>query len=348
MSEAASVGKIYKAIIECKRRVGAIAKKGKAPERAGGYDYRRFDDVANAVSPLLDEFGIIVSPRVTKCEHKVDGSKRFTYVEVEFEWIAEDGSRIVSGTVGEAFDVADKSSTKAQTVAYRTVLCQVLNISFDDMKDPEADDNGEWLNANNTVKRILSDLRAADSLDTLRGIVRHIAKDGGLTVDQIKLTAPECLAAAKRLGMSVEQVGELDAYLIRAINKSNGTAEPPRAEVVKLTSAEIGSQLEAAGMDIPRREAAIVVFLRSFRLAHIDDGEVQGLLKRYFPETTDDGDIAGFLVQAIHFSGGPDELNSQSEVLHTARQQSRIGKEVYEEISRYCQYRKSELEGDQK
>ena len=55
-----------------KREVGAIDKNGTVKEY-GSYDYRKFDDVLNAVAPLLNKYGVLVSGEVIEKQERQDG-----------------------------------------------------------------------------------------------------------------------------------------------------------------------------------------------------------------------------------------------------------------------------------
>jgi len=131
---------VYRAIAAV---AGAIASKGIAKSNRNnqqGYNFRGIDDVYNALAPILSEAGLVVLPRVlnrleTERETKSGGALFNVVVEVEFDFVAaEDGSRHVVKTFGEAMDSADKATNKAMSAAYKYAAMQAFCI-------PTAGDN---------------------------------------------------------------------------------------------------------------------------------------------------------------------------------------------------------------
>jgi hypothetical protein len=131
---------VYRAISAV---AGAIAKEGIAKNKKNtqqGFMFRGIDDVYNALAPILSEFGLVVLPRVlnrieTEREAKSGGALFNVVVEVEFDFVAaEDGSRHVVKTFGEAMDSADKATNKAMSAAYKYAAMQAFCI-------PTAGDN---------------------------------------------------------------------------------------------------------------------------------------------------------------------------------------------------------------
>jgi hypothetical protein len=131
---------IYRAIAAV---AGAIAKQGIAKSNRNsqqGYNFRGIDDVYNALAPILSDAGLVVLPRVlnrieTERETKSGGALFNVVVEVEFDFVAaEDGSRHIVKTFGEAMDSADKATNKAMSAAYKYAAMQAFCI-------PTAGDN---------------------------------------------------------------------------------------------------------------------------------------------------------------------------------------------------------------
>jgi hypothetical protein len=125
---------VYRAISAV---AGAIAKEGIAKNKKNtqqGFMFRGIDDVYNALAPILSEFGLVVLPRVlqrieTERETKSGGALFNVVVEVEFDFVAaEDGSRHVVKTFGEAMDSADKATNKAMSAAYKYAAMQAFCI----------------------------------------------------------------------------------------------------------------------------------------------------------------------------------------------------------------------------
>lgn len=142
MSEATPA--VYRAIAAV---AGAMAKEGIAKDRRNsqqGYNFRGIDDVYNALAPVLSEFGLVILPRVlkrieTERETKSGGALFNVVVEVEFDFVAaEDGSRHVIKTFGEAMDSADKATNKAMSAAYKYAAMQAFCIPTSGDNDADA------------------------------------------------------------------------------------------------------------------------------------------------------------------------------------------------------------------
>lgn len=133
---------IYSAMLDVMEQVQAVGKTGR--NSAQGYNFRGIDEVVNAVGPALRKCSVIVVPRVLSMHHRdftTDKGKiqHEAIVEVEYSFIAEDGSRIVCSAPGEASDFSDKATTQAMSVAYRTALIQALCLPTD---SPDPDESG--------------------------------------------------------------------------------------------------------------------------------------------------------------------------------------------------------------
>jgi hypothetical protein len=135
---------VYRAIAAV---AGAMAKEGIAKDKRNsqqGYNFRGIDDVYNALAPVLSEFGLVILPRVlqrieTERETKSGGALFNVVVEVEFDFVAaEDGSRHVVKTFGEAMDSADKATNKAMSAAYKYAAMQAFCIPTSGDNDPDA------------------------------------------------------------------------------------------------------------------------------------------------------------------------------------------------------------------
>lgn len=143
MSEATTPA-VYRAIASV---AGAIAKEGIAKDKRNsqqGYNFRGIDDVYNALAPILSQFGLVILPRVlkrieTEREARSGGALFNVVVEVEFDFVAaEDGSRHVVKTFGEAMDSADKATNKAMSAAYKYAAMQAFCIPTSGDNDADA------------------------------------------------------------------------------------------------------------------------------------------------------------------------------------------------------------------
>lgn len=134
--------KIYQAIVNVMGELGAIGKEKKNQQQ--GFMYRGVDDVMNALQPLLKKHGVFIVPEVlehTREERstKSGGTLIYSIMKIRHHFFAEDGSEVVSTTVGEGMDSADKSSNKAMAIAFKYACFQVFCIPTEEMADPDGE-----------------------------------------------------------------------------------------------------------------------------------------------------------------------------------------------------------------
>lgn len=125
----------------------ALAKTGiaKSGRNSGqGYDFRGIDQVYAALAPLLAEHGLCILPRMVAREvverASTKGGALFNVtVEAEFDFVAaEDGSRHLVRTFGEAMDSADKATNKAMSAAYKYAALMTFAIPTEGDNDADA------------------------------------------------------------------------------------------------------------------------------------------------------------------------------------------------------------------
>lgn len=138
----ATAPKIFTAINEVMRKVGAIGKAKRNQQQ--GFAYRGVDDVMNALAPILQEEGIFIVPRVLS--HKREerqtrngGALLYSICECEFTFYATDGSCVKAVTIGEGMDSSDKATNKAMSIAFKYACFQVFCIPTEEMRDPDAE-----------------------------------------------------------------------------------------------------------------------------------------------------------------------------------------------------------------
>jgi hypothetical protein len=138
------MAKVYQAISAV---MADLASEGIGKNRRNvqqGYQFRGIDDVYNALSSTLARHGLLMLPRILSrtCEERTtrNGSALF-YVTVaaEFDLVcAEDGSKHVIRTYGEAMDSADKATNKAMSAAYKYAAMQAFCIPTEGDNDADA------------------------------------------------------------------------------------------------------------------------------------------------------------------------------------------------------------------
>lgn len=124
-------GQIYMQLAKVMAEVGAVGKTRKNPQQ--GYTFRGIDDVMAHVQDLLAKHCVVCVPRVVERERemmttKSGGSMASVRLLVDHTFFAEDGSKVVCTTLGEAMDSGDKASNKAMSAALKYALTETLMI----------------------------------------------------------------------------------------------------------------------------------------------------------------------------------------------------------------------------
>jgi hypothetical protein len=136
---------VYQAINAVQRELAATGIGKESENKFDGYKFRGIDAVYNALSPLLAKHGLCVLPRMLKrelVERVAKGGNALFYVtvEAEFDFVsAEDGSKHVVKTFGEAMDRGDKATNKAMSAAYKYAAFQAFAIPTEGEHDSELD-----------------------------------------------------------------------------------------------------------------------------------------------------------------------------------------------------------------
>lgn len=137
------MAQIHEAICAAMSRTGAITKDKKNAQQ--GFKYRGVDDVMNALQPIFSEFLIFCTPKVldVKREERVTKSgsaMTYTVVTVEYVFYAADGSSVSCVVCGEGMDSADKSTSKAMSIAFKYACFQLLCIPTEETApDPDSE-----------------------------------------------------------------------------------------------------------------------------------------------------------------------------------------------------------------
>lgn len=135
------MAQIHEAICAAMGRTGAIGKDKKNQQQ--GFKYRGVDDVMNALQPIFTEFCIFCAPKVLDVRReerttKNGGAMTYTVVTVEYTFYAADGSSVSCVVCGEGMDSADKSTSKAMSIAFKYACFQLLCIPTEETApDPD-------------------------------------------------------------------------------------------------------------------------------------------------------------------------------------------------------------------
>lgn len=135
-------GKIYEAIANVMKDVGAVGKDAK--NNFDNYVYRSIDGVMNALNPAMVKNHVFVTPTVldSQREERVNAKGTnmvYTILTVKYSFYTDDGSSVECTVVGEAMDRSDKSSNKAMSAAFKYACFQTFCIPTEEMIDSETE-----------------------------------------------------------------------------------------------------------------------------------------------------------------------------------------------------------------
>jgi hypothetical protein len=123
-----------------------LSKEGIGKDRtntAQKWKFRGIDDVYNALSPILAKHNLVCLPRVIsrECVERQSSSGNalfYVTVDVEYDIVAEDGTKHTVKTYGEAMDSGDKATNKAMSAAFKYMAMQVFCIPTEGDNDADA------------------------------------------------------------------------------------------------------------------------------------------------------------------------------------------------------------------
>lgn len=132
---------VHLAWLRVRRDIRAIGKGELYNQSGTRFNFRGVDTVVNVFGPVTLKHGISVLPVKVEAEYgeksTKSGSKmRECTVLTTWEILGPKGDKLTVQTRGEALDTADKSTTKAQSVALRTLL---LTLGLTPTSDPDPD-----------------------------------------------------------------------------------------------------------------------------------------------------------------------------------------------------------------
>ncbi|AQS70885.1 ERF family protein [Streptomyces pactum] len=134
---------IHIAWLRVRREIRSIAKGQKYEEGRTKYNFRGADVVVQHFGPVTLKHGVHVLPVNVATSYggkqtKSGSMMRECTVTVTWQIMGPLGDTLTLQTAGEALDTSDKSTTKAQTVALRTLLLTAGLVPTGD-RDPDAD-----------------------------------------------------------------------------------------------------------------------------------------------------------------------------------------------------------------
>lgn len=131
---------IYAALAAVMRDVDHVAKGDRNTQQ--NFSFRGVDAVVNASGPAFRKHKVIVLPVLRNVEYQgmpLASGKTASVcrVVVAYQFYAPDGSSVEAVVAAEAFDMGDKATPKAMSVAFRTALLQSLALPTDE-PDPDS------------------------------------------------------------------------------------------------------------------------------------------------------------------------------------------------------------------
>lgn len=111
---------------------------------AQNYKFRGIDDVYQALQAIMAKHKVFTLPQVVedRVEERLTKSGTnliYRVLKIDYLFVAEDGSSVLTRVIGEGMDSGDKASNKAMAVAHKYALLQVFCIPTEEPKDPEND-----------------------------------------------------------------------------------------------------------------------------------------------------------------------------------------------------------------
>lgn len=191
---AAQPFQIHRSMAAILKDCGAIGKERTNTEQK--YKFRGIDDVYNELHDVFAKHGVFCMPRVishtqSQKQAKSGAWATITIVEVEFDFVAGDGSLITCKTVGEAADYGDKSTNKAMSTAQKYALFQVFLIPTEADNDTENSSHEFVDNGNRTATKQGTQTRSTQQVkqaepETRQTVMVEIGEDWEASIADLK------------------------------------------------------------------------------------------------------------------------------------------------------------------
>lgn len=185
---------IYKKMSEVMKDIKHVSKDQK--NVAQGFKFRGIDQFVNALYPALTKHGVFMVPRATSYSQTLKdvtrsngkaGVDKHVSIEMEYDFFAEDGSRVTVGPIpAEGLDSGDKATNKALSAALKYALIQTFSVPTVDMVDGDSD----------TPVIEPKPLTGSDVKDQVKPILNAAKSNGSFKKNQAPKTAVPGTAAA--------------------------------------------------------------------------------------------------------------------------------------------------------
>lgn len=203
------VPKVYSAIIQVMKAIGAAGISKDRRNEQQGYAFRGIDDVYNALNGMLAAANLCILPRVlnrTVSERVTQKGGVLFYVvlDMQFDFVsAEDGSKHTVSVVGEAMDSGDKATNKAMSAGYKYACMEAFCIPTEGDNDADAKTHDVaaapvpedcWIALNDAAKLGEKELRRVwreDISEPTREVITTIHKDRWESIKAIAAQVPK-------------------------------------------------------------------------------------------------------------------------------------------------------------
>ncbi len=120
---------IYTALMNINKELKAV---GKTQFNAGQkFKFRGIDDFINALHPLIAKYNVFITQDILNYEIK----ENHVFIQVRYDFTAEDGSKVSSSILAEGRDNFDKAIGKSYSAALKVLLTQTFLIPTEDLEE---------------------------------------------------------------------------------------------------------------------------------------------------------------------------------------------------------------------
>jgi hypothetical protein len=193
---------IYQSMVDVQKQMSQFGIAKNSNNQQQKYKFRGIDDVLNALSPLLSENNIIITPSVKErivTERASRNGGLLFYVTVCVDYIftsSADGSKHTVTTYGEAMDSGDKATNKAMSAAYKYMAIQAFCIPV--QGTPDADFTSHDIVSQ--AQSYLDQLDNCKDASCLSKVSTMIKNDRTLKETEITVLRGKYMSLTKRLG----------------------------------------------------------------------------------------------------------------------------------------------------
>ncbi len=119
---------IFEQMNKIQKQADGLVKE-QTSSQGSGFKYRGVDDAYNYLHDIFKAHDVFSVPRVVNVLREERLSKAgfflmYTVLTMEYDFFANDGSKVTACVIGEAMDSSDKSCNKAMSVAHKMALFQ--------------------------------------------------------------------------------------------------------------------------------------------------------------------------------------------------------------------------------